>query len=99
MLSKGEVFSTLIIMMIITTIVHGKNYSAIELNRLRITTLYQSHILTRPSTQNVSQTTVAIGIGILEIAGIDPQKQVGLFLLLSSCLKDSLFDQGHHIEC
>jgi hypothetical protein len=54
----------------------AKNYSAVELNRLRLTKLYRNHILTRPSLNNVSPTTVAIGLGIIEVSGIDPQKQV-----------------------
>ncbi len=55
---------------------YAKNYSAVELNRIRLTKLYRNHILTRPSTKNLSQTTVAIGLGIIEVSGIDPQKQV-----------------------
>ena len=60
--------------------VFAKNYSAVELNRLRLTKLYRNHILIRPLTKNVSYTTVAVGLGIIEVAGIDPQKQV--------CIKD-----------
>jgi len=64
----------MIITLLITT--YAKNYSEVELNRLRLTKLYRNHILTRPSTKNLSQTTVAIGLGIIEVSGIDPQKQV-----------------------
>ena len=56
--------------------VYAKNYSAIESNRLRIKKLYRHNVLTRPSTKNVSRTTVAIGLGIIEVAGLDPQRQV-----------------------
>jgi len=55
---------------------YAKNYSAVESTRLRIKKLYRNHVLTRPSTQNISRTTVAIGLGIIEVAGLDPQKQV-----------------------
>ncbi len=59
-------------------IVYAKNYSAGELNRMRIKDLYRNHLLTRPSAKNISQTVVAVGIGIIEVAGIDPQKQVSI---------------------
>jgi hypothetical protein len=55
---------------------YAKNHSAIELNRIRITKRYRNHLLTRPSMENSTQTIVAIGLGIIEVAGIDPQKQV-----------------------
>jgi hypothetical protein len=55
---------------------YAKNYSAVESTRLRIKKLYRNHVLTRPSTQNISRTTVAIGLGIIEVAGLDPQRQV-----------------------
>lgn len=55
---------------------YGKEYSAYELNRLRITKLYRNHMLTRASTSNTNYTVVAIGLGIIEVEGIDPQKQV-----------------------
>ncbi|CAF1281097.1 unnamed protein product [Rotaria sordida] len=67
------------IFLILTTIsitTCAKNYSAVQLNRIRITKLYRNHILTRPLMNNLSQTTVAVGLGIIEVAGIDPQKQV-----------------------
>jgi hypothetical protein len=57
----------------------AKNYNAVELNRGRLKNLYRNHILTRPAMKNSSRTTVALGLGIIEVAGIDPQKQVGLF--------------------
>jgi hypothetical protein len=76
----------LYVVMTILMTTYGKKYNAVEKNRLRITKLYRNHILTRPSLKNVSQiTTVAIGLGIIEVAGIDPQKQVGIseiFLLI-----------------
>ena len=56
--------------------IDAKSYNAVELNRLRITKLYRNHILTRPTAKNLSQTTVAIGLGIIEVSGIDPHKQV-----------------------
>jgi len=55
---------------------YTKDYSAVELNRLRISKLYRNNLLIRPTTKNVSQTIVAIGLGIIEVAGIDPQTQV-----------------------
>jgi hypothetical protein len=64
----------MIITLLITT--YAKNYSEVELNRLRLTKLYRNHILTRPSMNNISLTTVAVGLGIIEVSGIDPQKQV-----------------------
>jgi hypothetical protein len=59
-------------------IINAKDYSAAELNRLRITKMYQNNLLIRPSTKNVTQTIVAIGLGIIEVAGIDPQTQVSI---------------------
>jgi hypothetical protein len=64
------------IVITLSMMTYAKNYSAVELNRIRLTKLYRNHILTRPSTKNLSQTTVAIGLGIIEVSGIDPQKQV-----------------------
>ena len=66
------------------TAVTSKNYSAVELNRLRITRRYENHLLTRPSMRNSSQTVVAIGLGIIEVAGIDPQKQVRVMAYVTS---------------
>jgi len=57
---------------------YAKDYSAVELNRLRILKLYRSNLLIRPTTKNFSQTIVAIGLGIIEVAGIDPQTQVSI---------------------
>ena len=65
-----------VIMMTIIITTSAKNYSTVELNRLRITKLYRNHILTRPFMKNSTQTTVAIGLGIIEVSGIDPQQQV-----------------------
>ncbi|CAF4171600.1 unnamed protein product, partial [Rotaria sp. Silwood2] len=56
-------------------IIYAKDYSAAELHRLRITKLYRNHLLIRSSMQNITQTIVAIGLGIIEIEGIDPQQQ------------------------
>jgi len=64
--------------MMMMMMIYAKDYSASELNRLRISKLYRSHLLTRPSTKNFSQTIVAIGLGIIEVAGIDPQTQVSI---------------------
>jgi uncharacterized membrane protein len=58
--------------------IYTKDYSAVELNRLRISKLYRNNLLIRPTTKNVSQTIVAIGLGIIEVAGIDPQTQVSI---------------------
>jgi len=58
--------------------IYTKDYSAVELNRLRISKLYRNNLLIRPTTKNVSQTIVAIGLGIIEVAGIDPQTQVSV---------------------
>ncbi|CAF2445513.1 unnamed protein product [Rotaria sp. Silwood2] len=69
----GFIFLILITISITT---YAKNHSAVQKNRIRITDLYRQHILTRPLMTNLSQTTVAVGLGILEVAGIDPQKQV-----------------------
>jgi hypothetical protein len=59
-------------------LMYAKDYSPVELNRIRIVKLYRNSLLTRPSTKNVGQTIVAIGLGIIEVAGIDPQKQVSI---------------------
>ena len=56
----------------------GKDLTLTEKNRIRIKTLYEDHLLIRPSTNNVSPTVVAIGVAIMEVIGIDPQKQVRL---------------------
>ncbi|CAF4045272.1 unnamed protein product, partial [Rotaria sordida] len=56
--------------------IYAKDYSAAELNRLRITKLYRNHLLISPTMKNTTQTIVAIGLGIIEIEGIDPQQQV-----------------------
>lgn len=66
----------LFVLMTLATMTDGKKYSAVEQNRNRIARLYANNILTRPSTQNNSQTIVAIGLGIIEVAGLDAQKQV-----------------------
>lgn len=66
----------LLVILIIAIRTYAKNYSAVEVNRKRITELYEKHILTRPTTKNVSQTAVALGLGIIEVAGLDAQKQV-----------------------
>jgi hypothetical protein len=47
--------------------------------------------------KNISRTTVAIGLGIIEVAGIDPQKQVCLVLI--STEQFLFFNQGDYIEC
>ncbi|CAF4485463.1 unnamed protein product [Rotaria sp. Silwood1] len=65
-----------LILITISITIYAKNYSAVQRNRIKITKRYRNHILTRPSMNNLSQTTVAVGLGIIEVAGIDPQKQV-----------------------
>lgn len=57
----------------------GRNYSASEANRLRIMRLYRDRLLIRPTVANLNQTIVAVGLGIIEVAGIDPKTQVCLF--------------------
>ena len=52
----------------------------LKLIEKRITELYEKHILTRPTIKNVSVTSVALGLGIIEVAGIDAQKQVRIYL-------------------
>lgn len=59
-----------------TMIIDAKNYNAVELNRIHLKNLYRNQILTRPITNNQSQTIVGLGLGIIEVSGIDPQKQV-----------------------
>jgi len=56
--------------------IEAKTYSAVELNRKNLTDHYRSHILTRPLMKNLSHIAIAIGLGIIEVSGIDPQKQV-----------------------
>lgn len=53
----------------------AKTYSAVELNRKNLTDLYRTHVLTRPLMKNFSHITIAIGLGIIEVSGIDPQRQ------------------------
>ena len=67
----------LILALDILTAISAKNYSATEANRLRIKTLYQANLLTRPPIKNTTQTVVAVGLGIVEVTGIDPRTQVG----------------------
>ena len=64
-------------------IISGRVNTAIELNRLRIKSLYRNNLLTRPSTKS-NHTIVAIGLGIIEVAGIDPRSQVSILLLVSN---------------
>jgi hypothetical protein len=71
-------------------VISTKNYSAIELNRIRITQLYRDYILIRPSMRNASQTVVAVGLGIIEVAGIDPQKQVRRTVNSNNTIRSSL---------
>lgn len=56
--------------------IYAKNSNPLELNRLRIKKLYSNYIFIRPPMKNVDITTVAVGLGIIEVSGIDPQKQV-----------------------
>lgn len=65
----------------------AKNYSATELNRLRISKLYRNNLLIRPSAKNVSQTIVAIGLGIIEVAGINAQTQVSILAMMIELFK------------
>lgn len=59
-----------------------KGNTALETNRLRIKNLYRNNLLTRPSTTN-NHTIVAVGLGIIEVAGIDPRSQVSIVPLFS----------------
>ncbi|UJR37402.1 hypothetical protein I4U23_030107 [Adineta vaga] len=70
----GFILSIILTSTLMTT--YARKYNHIEENRNRIAKLYEDRILTRPSTKNKSRTTVAIGLGIIEVAGLDPQKQV-----------------------
>ena len=70
---------SLLVLMNLSLMIYAKNYSAFETTRTRLRDLYRYHILTRPTTDNTSRTTVAIGLGIIEVSGIDPQKQVCCF--------------------
>lgn len=56
--------------------IYAKNSNSLELNRLRVKKPYPNYIFIRPPIKNVSITTVAVGLGIIEVSGIDPQKQV-----------------------
>jgi hypothetical protein len=79
MISKSMQLTCILILFLeILMTIYAKNYSAIEANRLRIKTLYQTNLLTRPLMKNINQTIVAIGLGIIEVAGIDPRTQVSL---------------------
>ncbi len=69
------------VIIILSTKAYAKNYNAVESNRERLKNLYRNHVLTRPTMKNASRTTVAIGLGIIEVAGIDPQKQVCFVLV------------------
>ena len=68
----------LILCLEIVTMTYAKNYSAVEATRLRIKTLYEANLLTRPSMENTKHTIVALGLGIIEVAGIDPRTQVSI---------------------
>ena len=61
--------------MMITT-AFGKAHTPAEKNRMRIKQLYKDYLLIRPSTNKAQPTVVAVGLGIMEVIGIDPQKQV-----------------------
>ena len=78
---RREVMSmstTTLVLLIINSLmlVSTKTYSPVELNRLNLTMMYRNDLLTRPPMKNSTQSIVAIGLGIIEVAGIDPQKQV-----------------------
>lgn len=86
----------LAMLIILLTETYAKNYNAVELNRLRLKNLYRNHVLIRPAVRNQTRTTVALGLGIIEISGIDPQKQVCLTMIRD--FNQSLII-GHYIEC
>ncbi|CAF0952561.1 unnamed protein product [Rotaria sp. Silwood1] len=81
-LPKAEILMKLIYVFILQLeiimimMIYAKNYSASELNRLRITKRYRNHLLIRSSMKNITQTIVSIGLGIIEIEGINPHQQV-----------------------
>ncbi|UJR08833.1 hypothetical protein I4U23_013087 [Adineta vaga] len=58
------------------TTVFGKHHTLAEKNRLRIKTLYKDNLVIRPSANHTRPTVVAIGLGIMEVIGIDPKQQV-----------------------
>lgn len=68
--------TTLVLIINSLMLVSTKTYSPVELNRLNLTMMYRNDLLTRPPLKNSTQSIVAIGLGIIEVAGIDPQKQV-----------------------
>ncbi len=84
-----------IIPMIITLSMttYAQYHNAVESNRMRLKNLYRNHILIRPLIKNISQTTVALGLGIIEVAGIDPQKQVCLFEIFFLILISFFFNK------
>ena len=78
----------LLLIIIITILVttYAKDYSAIELNRLRMKELYRDHILLRPLMKSSDQITVAAGIEIIEVGGIDLKTQVCIHISRSICV-------------
>ena len=56
--------------------IDAKDYSAEESNRLRIRKLYRNNLLIRPSMKKSNRTIVAVGLGIIEVTGINPRTQV-----------------------
>ncbi|CAF1055257.1 unnamed protein product [Adineta ricciae] len=76
----------------------GKDHTLAEKNRIRIKTLYEDHLLIRPSTNNTSPTVVAIGVAIMEVIGIDPQKQVRSKKKIELDLTNFVFE-GYYAEC
>lgn len=77
----------------------AKTYSAVELNRKNLTDLYRTHVLTRPLMKNFSHITIAIGLGIIEVSGIDPQRQVINYIFFIVFLIENLEFLGDSIEC
>ena len=86
----------LVMLIILLTETYAKNYNAVELNRLRLKNLYRNHVLIRPSMKNHTRTTVALGLGVIEVAGIDPQKQVCATMIVYS---NHPFLADYYIEC
>jgi len=57
--------------------IESKTYiTTFESNRIHIRNMYRNRLLIRPTSRNQSRTVVGVGLGIIEVTGIDPQAQV-----------------------
>lgn len=91
--------TTLVLIINSLMLVSTKTYSPVELNRLNLTMMYRNDLLTRPPLKNSTQSIVAIGLGIIEVAGIDPQKQVSWSRSSVVHRRCFLCPSGDHFEC